>query len=286
MDPLKKNKKFMTRLKSVIRTDTPVENLIRDNDVFVCPNCGRENVRGLLKDTCFVCPQCGHHYKISARARVAYTVDQDSFRELSRGISGGNPLGFPDYEEKLAHARTRTGLREAVVTGSGRIDGIKVIICIMDSRFMMASMGMAVGEKITRACEYATRKKLPLIIFCASGGARMQEGILSLLQMAKTSAAVARHGESGLLYISVMTDPTTGGVSASFASLADITVAEPGALIGFAGPRVIEQTINQELPAGFQRAEFQRDHGFVDLIVERRDMKEKLALLLRLHGKG
>lgn len=252
MNPLIENKKIIQKMKVLLRGGSPVETRIEG----------------------------------SARARLAETLDRGTFREFSRTLAGGDPLGFPGYKEKLEKSRRKTHLREAVVTGTGRIGGVKTVICVMDKSFMMASMGVAVGEKITRACEYATKKRLPLIIFAASGGARMQEGILALFQMAKTSAAIALHDEAGLLYISVLTDPTTGGVTASFASLGDITIAEPGALIGFAGPRVIEQTINQELPEGFQRAEFQEDHGFVDMIVERKDMRDSLATILRLHEKG
>lgn len=206
---------------------------------------------------------------------------------MRRGKSG-NPLDFPGYDEKLEQVRAATGLREAVLTGTGRINGIRTAICVMDNRFLMGSMGAAVGEKITRCFEYATKKKLPMIIFSASGGARMQEGILSLIQMAKTSAAAAKHSEAGLLFISVMTNPTTGGVTASFASLGDIIIAEPGALIGFAGPRVIEQTIGQALPEGFQSSEYLLEHGFLDAIVERKNMRKTLEfmLLLTKDGKG
>lgn len=286
MNPLLENKEIIQKMKAVLKSDKPVDTIIKDNDIFKCKHCGADNIRRELRESNFVCPVCGYHYKISARFRLGITLDAGSFRELSRSIVNGNPLNFPGYEEKLEHAREKTHMKEAVITGTGKIGGIKVVICVMDSRFMMASMGMAVGEKITRACEYSTKKKLPLIIFAASGGARMQEGILSLFQMAKTSAAVARHNEAGLLFISVMTNPTTGGVSASFASLGDIIIAEPGALIGFAGPRVIEQTINQDLPEGFQRAEFQENHGFVDIIVERKAMKDMLNTILRLHQRG
>ena len=200
-------------------------------------------------------------------------------------MKGKNPLDFPGYEEKLLNQQQKTGMKEAVLTGTGKISGYKVVVCAMDSRFMMASMGTAVGEKITRACEYAAKNRLPLIIFAASGGARMQEGILSLFQMAKTAAAVARHGEEGNLFISVLTHPTTGGVTASFASLGDVILAEPGALIGFAGPRVIEQTIGQELPEGFQSAEYLLEHGFVDQVVPRTDLRQTLAFLLQVQDR-
>ncbi len=219
-----------------------------------------------------------------SKNRIREVSDRGSFREICGSLRGGNPLGFDGYEKKIELERKKTGLREAVITGTAKIDGIKTVICMMDNRFMMASMGTAVGEKITRAVEYATAKKLPLIIFCTSGGARMQEGILSLFQMAKTAAAIRRHGEAGLLYVAVLTNPTTGGVTASFASLGDITIAEPKALIGFAGPRVIEQTIGGRLPEGFQSSEYLLKHGFIDIIVPREEMREKLAAILKIHS--
>jgi acetyl-CoA carboxylase carboxyl transferase subunit beta len=233
----------------------------------------------------YVCPACGLHESVSARARIRMTVDAESFREFNRGRTSRDPLQFPQYKEKLRELRRKTGLKEAVITGTARIDGVRTVICVMDTRFLMASMGTAVGEKISLAFEYATKKRLPVVVFAASGGARMQEGIFSLMQMARTSAAVARHDEAGLLYIAVLTHPTTGGVTASFASLGDITLAEPGALIGFAGPRVIEQTIGEKLPAGFQSAEFQEEKGFVDRITTRQEMREVLGRLLRIHNR-
>ena len=213
-------------------------------------------------------------------------LDSGTFRELNPKLSAADPLAFPGYGPKLALAQRKTGLAEAAVTATGAIGGSKCVVGVLDSRFLMGSMSAAVGEKITLAIEYATKNKLPLILFAASGGARMQEGILSLMQMAKTSAALARFSEKSLLYISVLTDPTTGGVTASFASLGDIILAEPGALIGFAGPRVIQQTIGETLPKGFQTAEFQMEHGFVDAVVPRAEMRGTLIKLLRLHGKG
>lgn len=274
MNPFSEKKTFLKALR----------NLNQKNNI-TCPNCKDKVTEERLAEHLYVCPICGHHCDIPAMYRIKTFVDPKSFREICGSIRGGNPLGFPGYDEKLADQRKKTSLREAVIVGTGRVKGRKAVICVMDNRFIMGSMGTAVGEKITRACEYATRSKLPLVIFCASGGARMQEGILSLFQMAKTSAAVARHSEEGLLHISVLTNPTTGGVTASFASLGDIILAEPKALIGFAGPRVIEQTIKQELPEGFQRAEYLQEHGFVDAIVNREQMRQKVGLLLKLHDR-
>ena len=224
-----------------------------------------------------------YYFRVPAWERVGQVADEGSFEEWDRELTGSNPLDYEGYEEKLAVTRLKTRLREAVVTGTCRIGGEKAVVGVMDGRFLMASMGEAVGEKITRAAERATKEGLPLILFTCSGGARMQEGIFSLMQMAKTSAAIRRHSDAGLLYITVLTDPTTGGVTASFAMEGDIILAEPGALIGFAGPRVIEQTTGQKLPTGFQRAEFLLEHGFVDGIVERSELKRTLGDLLRLH---
>ena len=221
---------------------------------------------------------------MTARERIAITVDKESFVEFDKDMKSCNPINYPEYEEKQQELREKTGLSDAVVTGQAKIKGSSVIIAVMDSRYMMASMGSVVGEKIARAFETAIEKKLPVVIFTASGGARMQEGIVSLMQMAKTSGAVARHNQAGLLYITVMTDPTTGGVTASFASLGDIIIAEPKVLIGFAGRRVIEGTIKQRLPDNFQLAEFLEDKGFVDMIVERKKMRSTLSHLLKLHG--
>ena len=219
-------------------------------------------------------------------ARLNLVFDEGTARELAMEAHGEDPLGFPGYADKLAAQRAKTGLDEAAVAAEGRIGGERAVVCALDSRFMMGSMGTGVGERVTRAVEHAAAHRLPLIIFSASGGARMQEGVFSLLQMAKTSAAIARFQEAGGRFISVLTHPTTGGVTASFASLGDITLAEPGALIGFAGPRVIEQTIGERLPEDFQRSEFQLAHGFVDQIVPRERMRETLALLLRLHSRA
>ncbi|MGL4361742.1 MAG: acetyl-CoA carboxylase, carboxyltransferase subunit beta [Cellulosilyticaceae bacterium] len=232
-----------------------------------------------------VCSYCKGHLPIAPTTRIAKLVDSGSFKELDRHMQSVNPLDFDGYTEKIEKYMEKTNQNEAIITGVCTMGGIPVVIGAMDQRFIMGSMGSVVGEKITRAIEYATKHELPIILFSASGGARMQEGIFSLMQMAKTTAALARHDEKGLLYISVLTHPTTGGVTASFAMLGDIIVAEPGTLIGFAGPRVIEQTIKQKLPEGFQRAEFLLEHGMVDLIVERQDMQETITKLLEMHTK-
>ncbi len=253
--------------------------------VYTCSDCGVEVPLGEVKKNLYVCPKCGKHAKISARRRMAGLADPGTFRRIKTDIRFMNPLDYPDYEEKITGLKNKTGLDEGVLSGVCEIEGYKTVVAVMASEFLMGSMGMAVGEIITKTFEVAEKMELPVIIFTASGGARMQEGILSLMQMAKTSAAVQKFSASGGLYVSVLTHPTTGGVSASFATLADITIAEPGALIGFAGPRVIEQTIGQKLPAGFQRAEYLEEHGFVDGIVSRLEMRDKLAQILRLHEK-
>ena len=253
--------------------------------VYTCSDCGVEVPLGEVKKNLYVCPKCGKHAKISARRRMAGLADPGTFRRIKTDIKFMNPLDYPDYEEKITGLKNKTGLDEGVLSGVCEIEGYKTVVAVMASEFLMGSMGMAVGEIITKTFEVAEKMELPVIIFTASGGARMQEGILSLMQMAKTSAAVQKFSASGGLYVSVLTHPTTGGVSASFATLADITIAEPGALIGFAGPRVIEQTIGQKLPAGFQRAEYLEEHGFVDGIVSRLEMRDKLAQILRLHEK-
>ncbi len=248
-----------------------------------CPRCNEIRFTGELGKQLKVCEKCGYHFRLSAPERIKITIDEGTFSEWDRDMMPVNPFGSSEYTDKLARACQNTGMNEAVVTGEGKLGGHRVVVAVMDTRFMMASMGTVVGEKITRAIEGARKKRLPLIIFAASGGARMQEGVLSLMQMAKTCAALSAFSEEGLLYISVLTDPTTGGVSASFAFLGDIILAEPGALIGFAGPRVIEQTIRQKLPEGFQRAEFLRQHGFIDAVVPRPRLKSTLAQILDLH---
>ncbi|WP_334110890.1 acetyl-CoA carboxylase, carboxyltransferase subunit beta [Thermodesulfitimonas autotrophica] len=248
-----------------------------------CPRCEEIVYNKDLLKNLKVCPKCGFHFRLTAAERLDFTLDEGSFVEYDADLVADNPLDFPGYPEKLAEARQVTGLAEAIITGEGTIAGHRTIIGVMDPRFIMASMGAAVGEKIVRAVERACERRLPLIIFVASGGARMQEGVVALLQMARTASAIKRLDDAGLLYIPVLTDPTTGGVSASFGMLGDIILAEPGALIGFTGPRVIEQTIKQKLPEGFQRAEFLQEHGMIDLVVPRPKMRETLARILKLH---
>ena len=252
--------------------------------MFKCPRCQQSVPESQFQEQGKVCPNCNYHARLTAAERLRITADKNSFTEYDAGMHSADPLHFPDYAQKIERSQTQTGMRDAVITGECTIKGSRTVLIIMDSHFMMASMGSVVGEKITRAFETATEKGLPVVAFTASGGARMQEGILSLMQMAKTSGAVARHSEAGLLYLTVMTDPTTGGVTASFASLGDIILAEPKVLIGFAGRRVIEGTIRQRLPDNFQLAEFVQEKGFVDMIVERRTMRSTLSHLLKLHG--
>ncbi len=248
-----------------------------------CEKCGQIVLSDEMAENFGICPKCGHYKKLDARARIALCAE--NFCELFAQDRSENILDFPGYDEKLASLREKTGEPDGVVCGTATIGGSPCALFSMDYRFMMGSMGHTVGEKITKLFEYAIEQSLPVVGFVLSGGARMQEGIVSLMQMAKTSAAVAKHSEAGLLYIAVLTDPTTGGVSASFAFEADIILAEKGALIGFAGPRVIEQTIRQKLPEGFQRAEFLQQKGFVDAIVERKEMPGKLAALLKIHAR-
>lgn len=251
-----------------------------------CNKCGGAIIAEDVKKDHYICPKCGGYFRVHARRRIEMVTDEGSFEEWDSDLQGGNPLEYKGYEEKLEKLQEKTGLSEAVITGKAKIDGHETAIGVCDGRFLMASMGEAVGEKIARAVERATEERLPVILFACSGGARMQEGIVSLMQMAKTSAALKHHSDAGLLYISILTDPTTGGVTASFAMLGDVILAEPKALIGFAGPRVIEQTIGQKLPEGFQRAEFLLEHGFLDAIVERPQMKAVLSKILALHENG
>ena len=251
-----------------------------------CNKCGAAIIAEDVKKGYYICPKCGGYFRVHAYRRIEMVADEGTFEEWDHDLVGENPMDYRGYPEKLHAVQEKTRLKEAVVTGKAKIHGMETVLGVCDGRFLMSSMGWAVGEKITRAVERATQEKLPVILFACSGGARMQEGITSLMQMAKTSAALKRHSDAGLLYISVLTDPTTGGVTASFAMLGDIILAEPKALIGFAGPRVIEQTIGQKLPKGFQRAEFLLEHGFLDRIVEREEMKTVLAEILKMHQKG
>lgn len=250
-----------------------------------CPQCGKVIYTKLLIKNFKMCDDCGYYFKVSANERLAMILDEEELQEFDPQLSTRDPLNFPGYGDKLVKTQTQTGLVDGLVTGKGKINGMPVCLGVMDAAFFMGSMGTAIGEKLARLFERATKDRLPVIVFTASGGARMQEGIFSLMQMAKVSAAVAKHSEAGLLYITVLTDPTTGGVTASFAMLGDIILAEPGALIGFAGPRVIEQTIGQKLPEGFQRAEFLLEHGFVDRIITREQLKNSLGSLLKLHRR-
>ena len=280
------NNIFSKRRARLLAMKATRDNYIPGDQLTCCPKCGKESEKKAVATGLSVCPLCGYHFPIGAYYRLSTVLDSGSFRELNGRLSSTDPLDFPGYIAKLASAQHRTGLTEAVVTAVGTIGGNKCVVGVMDSRFLMGSMSAAVGEKLTLAIEYAMKNKLPLILFAASGGARMQEGILYLMPMDKTSAALARFSQKVLLYISILTDPTTGGVTASFASLGDIILAEPGALIGFAGPRVIQQTIGQTLPEGFQRAEYQEEHGFVDQVVPRSKLRDTISQLLLLHQKG
>lgn len=259
------------------------EDKKEDKQIIVCPDCGKELNRADVVVNNYICTACGSYFRVRTKNRIRMVCDRDTFEPWFEEMEVSNPLNFPGYEEKLQSVKEKTGLHEGVTVGVGKVYGEKVCLGVCDSRFLMGSMGHVVGEKIALAVERATSEKLPVVIFCCSGGARMQEGIISLMQMAKTSAALKKHSEAGLLYVTVLTDPTTGGVTASFAMLGDIILAEPGALIGFAGPRVIEQTIGQKLPKGFQRAEFQVEHGFADKVVERDDLKKVLYQILKSH---
>ena len=272
----KKNRKSYIPLKSE-RPEVP-EGLLKK-----CNKCGAAILTEEVKSAGYICPKCQGYFRVHAYERIRMTVDEDSFEEWEKDMEFVNPLEFRGYEELVKSLKEKTGLSEAVVTGKASIEGNPAVIAVCDGRFLMASMGQVVGEKITRAVERATKEQLPVIIFACSGGARMQEGIVSLMQMAKTAAALKRHSDAGLLYVSVLTDPTTGGVTASFAMLGDVILAEPKALIGFAGPRVIEQTIGERLPKGFQRSEFLLEHGFIDRIVERKEMRTVLENILQMH---
>ncbi len=265
------------KVKKVPRPTIPDDMCVR------CSACGKTLFNGDLIENLYVCTSCGHHFRMGARARVGIISDPGSFTETDASLSSKNIISFPGYNQKLAKAAADSGEKEGVVTGFCTVGGFECGIFAMEPHFMMGSMGSVIGEKLTSLFEKAAERSLPVVGFTVSGGARMQEGIISLMQMAKVSAAVKKHSDAGNLYLAVLTDPTMGGVSASFASLGDIIIAEPKALIGFAGPRVIEQTIHQKLPENFQRAEFLLEKGFVDSIVERRKQREYITKILRLH---
>jgi acetyl-CoA carboxylase carboxyl transferase subunit beta len=273
-------------LEGEIGRDRTPGPFVPENLCVTCPSCRKMLFRDALAENSDVCPRCGWHFRIGARRRIELVSDEGTFQEQYGEIVSQNPLKFPGYDEKLKRARRTDAGKDEVVCGTCRIGGFACCVFAMEPSFMMGSMGTAVGEKITRLFEYATENRLPVVGFTVSGGARMQEGILALMQMAKTSGAVRRHSDAGLLYIAVLTNPTTGGVTASFAMEADVILAEPGALIGFAGPRVIEQTIRQKLPQGFQRAEFLLEKGFVDQISNRKTQKKLLSRLLEFHAGG
>ncbi|MCH3965573.1 MAG: acetyl-CoA carboxylase, carboxyltransferase subunit beta [Clostridium sp.] len=287
--------KFFKRTKYITVSHETLKNISEDEDNkpyipngmwIKCSECKRVLYKPDLDRNNKVCQHCGHHFRMNAWERIRLIMDKDSFEEFDADMQSDNPIEFDGYEDKLDNMKKKTGLNEAVVTGKGTIGKMPAVACFMDSNFMMGSMGSVVGEKITRAIENSIKLKLPIIIFTTSGGARMQEGIFSLMQMAKISAALSRLDKEGLLYITVLTDPTTGGVTASFAMLGDIILAEPHALVGFAGKRVIEQTIHQKLPEGFQSAEFLLQHGFIDRIVSRDNLKSTLKDILVIHDRG
>lgn len=279
----RKNRLDLFKKRRVIEFKEPLD--IPENLYHSCSGCKESILFEDLMHDLYVCPNCGYHMKITAHERIRQIFDVNTFVEIDKRMVLKEGLDFPGYEEKLDKLQKSTGLYDAVVCGSGKIHGKKCAVALMDSNFFMGSMGQIVGEKITRCIEFATKKKLPVIIFTTSGGARMQEGILSLVQMAKTSAALAKHKEEGLLYISYLTHPTTGGVSASFAMLGDIILSEPQCLVGFAGKRVIESTVKEKLPDNFQTAEFMLEKGFIDRIVHRKDAKEALSKILGFHER-
>lgn len=291
LNNLFKKTKYITVSQQALREANEESNEVMKpsipNGMWVkCEGCGKILYKSDLEDSNQVCNQCGYNFRMTARERIKFIIDKNTFEEFDKDITSANPLNFKGYEEKIKRMQETTELNEAVVTGKGSISGEEVVICVMDSHFMMGSMGSVVGEKITRAVEMAIELRRPIMIFTASGGARMQEGIFSLMQMAKVSSVLGRLSDAGLLYITVLTDPTTGGVTASFAMLGDIILSEPGALIGFAGKRVIEQTIRQKLPEGFQRAEFLLEHGFIDSIVLRNELKSTLKKILMIHDRN
>lgn len=278
VDKIKKREPTAKRVQN--KVDIPVGKWVK------CDKCKEIIYKETLRENLSICPNCGGYFRMHINKRLESIIDEGTYKKFDFNIDTTNPLNLEDYPKKLKSLREKTGIQEAVSSGIGKINGEEVVICVMDSGFLMGSMGIVVGEKITYSIEKAIELKLPIIIFCVSGGARMQEGIISLMQMAKTSAALAKHHEAGLLYISYITHPTTGGVTASFAMLGDIIIGEPKALIGFAGPRVIESTIKQKLPEGFQRTEFMLEQGFIDLIVERPKMRETIIRILKMHSRG
>ena len=275
VDQMKKRKQSVK--KNTAKIDIPIGKWLK------CDGCKEIVYRDDVRSNCNICPSCGHYFRMHIAKRLELIIDEGTYEKFDLNIDTTNPLDIEDYPKKVKLLREKTGLPEAVSAGRGKINGEDVVICVMDSGFMMGSMGTVVGEKITYSIEKAIELRLPFVMFSVSGGARMQEGIMSLMQMAKTVSALTKLDEAGLLYISVLTDPTYGGVTASFASLGDIVIAEPKAMIGFAGPRVIEQTIGEELPEGFQTAEFLLEHGFIDKIVERRELKNTISKLIKLH---
>ena len=273
-------------MKNIFSNKNTGENHRRSHvsvSVIQCSTCGRNVLEELARTNSSICPFCNSDFRMRAHDRINQVFDKDTFSEHDSGIKSEDVLNFPEYKKKLSSYRKSSGLDEAVVTGVGQIDGIKTATVIMDSMFMMGSMGVAVGQKIVNIADFATKEKLPLVIFCASGGARMQEGMFSLIQMSRCSIAINRHSEAGLLYVSVLTHPTTGGVAASFAMQGDVILAEPGALIGFAGPRVIQQTVKEVLPDGFQRSEYLLENGMIDAIVQRKKLKETLHKIIDMH---
>lgn len=278
VDKIKKREPSAKNIQN--KVDIPIGKWVK------CSKCKEILYKEDVRKNYSICPNCGAYFRMHINKRLETIIDEGTYKRFNLNIDTTNPLNLEDYPKKLKQLREKTGLEEAVACGTGKIKGEEVVICIMDSGFLMGSMGVVVGEKITYAIEKSIELKLPLIIFCVSGGARMQEGIMSLMQMAKTTAALSKLNEAGGLYISVLTDPTYGGVTASFASIADIVLAEPGAMIGFAGQRVIEQTIGESLPEGFQTAEFLLEHGFIDKIVERKNLKETIYDLIQFHKGG
>ncbi|MDY5059453.1 acetyl-CoA carboxylase, carboxyltransferase subunit beta [Staphylococcus simulans] len=272
-----------SKKKKYVTVQDSKQNDVPSGIMTKCPKCKKIMYTKELSENLNVCFNCDHHLSLTAYKRIEAISDEGTFKEFDKGMTSANPLDFPGYEEKIQKDQSKTDLNEAVVTGTAELDGTKYGVAVMDSRFRMGSMGSVVGEKICRIIDYCTEQRLPFILFSASGGARMQEGIISLMQMGKTSVSLKRHSDAGLLYISYMTHPTTGGVSASFASVGDINLSEPRALIGFAGRRVIEQTINEKLPDDFQTAEFLLEHGQLDKVVHRKDMRATLSQLLKMH---